>query len=555
MAALLRRHRGATPASSAASDVMTVTGKPAVRYELQQQIGHGERAAVFHARDLRQGQAVVVKRFEPGRTPAPALNRLSATVETLRRAQQSGVVLPLALVTTAVQPLAVFTPLTGDSLEKLMLAPLAPSWSRAADIIARCAEILAATHEATGLSHRALKPSNIWLTPTGEVLVLDFGIAELGVTAVPPRDGPVFVEYRAPEQIDGDPGDARSDVFALAVLLSELTTGVHPFAGSSAFQVARQMLIWGPPSMPELTRGMSAAGAREAERLLTRALARTPTERFANVQEFLQALQFARRVIGNPATRSPAAAEVLQKPRPAVVLEDPTTMMQLPGPRALDRAAPRADVTAPSSPPTTHQAPPEPPTLQSPPLPLQFARPQDPSISEDRTIPLIPVQAAPMPLNERTEVLLSVPQPRPSRPLATVARGHNRTPPEAPRIDTSEEFRTIEFSRLVPSQESMPRLTRPESTFDGSDELPTGMHVASDPPPSRLSAVRPVVEDTLILPAGAGSDRPATPTREESSVIAPRFTTTLDRSHKTLLMLNVICAVLVLCGLVLIALL
>lgn len=469
-----------------------MTDRPAVRPELLQPIGRSERAEVFHGRDGQRGEAVVVKRFAAGRVSAEALPRFVATLATLRRASPRGLVLPLAPITTGDELLAIYPRLAGSSLDELMRAGFVPSWSGAADIVGRSAEILAATSEATGLCHRALKPTNIWLAPSGEVSLLDFGIAELGVTAVGPREGPVFVEYRAPEQLEGAPGDARSDVFTLAVLLCELSTGVHPFAGSSAFQVARQLLVGGPPSTALVTRGMGDAGAREAEKLLVRSLTRAPAERFADVQEFLRALQFARRVIGTPADQGPVPAPVRPPARVIAVVEDPTTMMQLPGPRA----------------PTVVRSPPEEPAT----IVAVSARPS----------------AAP-PQDERTE----------ARPLPAAAGAHIPVQPASRKIDAPEESRTIEFSR--------PAAASARSAAAFADELPTSLHIAR---PARPAA-RPAVEPTLELPRDSAPARPPTVASEDSTALAPPSSG--DRSHRVLFVLNVLCVALVLCGLVLLA--
>lgn len=522
---------------------MTATDAPAGRHERLQQIGQGERAAVFHGRDLQRGQPVVIKRFTPGRASSPALTRMAAVVDTLRRASPRGVVLPLALTTTGSEPQAIYPALAGTTLDRLMLAGFVPSWSGAADIVGRCAEILAAVGQATGLSHRALKPGNIWLAPNGEVSLLDFGIAELGVCAAPPRDGPVYVEYRAPEQLDGAAGDARSDVFALAVLLCELSTGVHPFAGSSAFQVARQLLIWGAPSTALVTRGMTAAGAREAETLLSRCLTREPAGRFADAQEFSQALQFARRVIGTPAVQSAAPAAPVRAPaRPIAAVEDPTTMMQVPGPRGRERAPTPAPTPAPR--PAIADAAIEAPTLQV--LAPRYPVAPEPPAGPATILAVAPSLPALLPPEERTAALPSPGPTRSPRPLAAV---HDRSQTGPRRISAPEELQTVEFSRMtapLASRAGPTPVAGPRAT-ESSDDMPTGAHIV------RAAAALPPVEPTLELPRDPGPAR--APVRDESTAIAPMPTSSLDRSHKVLLALNVLCVALVLCGLVLMVLL
>lgn len=534
---------------------MKPTDVLAGRYELLAPIGGTARATVFHARDLRQRQPVIIKCFEPARLPAGALAKYAAAITALKRSDIAGAVLPLELVTTGATPFAIFAPRVGESLATAMARRELHSWARATDIIAGCAKVLAATTTATGLHHRALKPSNLWLAPTGEVSLLDLGIAELGVLAVPPRDGPLFIEYRAPEQLDGGPGDGRSDVFTLGVLLHELATGTHPFSGSSAFQVARQLLVRAPLPMAALTRDMSPGGAREAEKLLTRALARTPADRFDSAQEFLHALQFASRVIGTP-NQKPIAEVPAPLPTPALnqlAADDPSTVMQVPV-----KSVPRPQIPArPSEPiPPVAAAPPTPEPAPTPPpaderteyVPVQPRRPTP----EREPTPLEPIleqsprapNPAPSqrPLDEYTEVLPAQPARAPTRPA---------------RVDIADESATVEFRSL--------NIARPGDARNSADteDAPTMLHAALAVPFVR--AQKPTAESTLLIPSDPQptaestlllpSDPPPTaestlllPSAPSPAVTRPSAT---PRAQTTLITLSMLAVILVVVGLLL----
>jgi serine/threonine protein kinase len=544
----------------------------AERYELLAPVDGGEPAVSFHARDHKTRQMVIVKRFELTRSPAGALARYANAVALLKRSGVPGLVLPLDVVTAGADPFAVYSPLLGGSVAQLISRGGPFSWLQAVDTVTRCASVLSATLAATGQSHRALNPSNLWLSPTGEVSILDFGIAEFGVHAVPPRGERVFVEYRAPEQIDGGPGDARTDVFMLGVLLYELSTGIHPFSGSSAFHAARHLLSTPPPSAA-LIRGMSQGGAREAEKLLVRALARAPAERFAGAQEFLLALDCARRVIGSPSRLAQgAAAPASNAPlaRPAVIVEDPTTIIQPPGLGARRRAAPSqapaaALVTAPaipasSPPPATPKSAslPQPSDLSAS-RPLQPAsshpvlltapaahtsRPRDLAPPEQRSQSAQRLSVLPTPLCERTEVL-------PSTSPQTV-REHITERDVPNHLGGQEEPRTALFTRSVAgpaTPEAESTLMWPNTAI-GADDSPTA---APTLPITAARAAWPAEEGTLILPQDhTASDAPPAISNDlamtDPRPVAP---STTSHAHTILIVLNVVCIVLVLGGVLL----
>ena len=552
------------------------------RYELLEQIGCSERAAVFHARDRQKRQMVIVKRFDPAHLPAGALARYAAAVTLLKQSSLAGAVLPLDVVTAGPTPFAVYSPLVGESVAQLITRDRQCSWLQAADIVARCAGVLNATLTATGQSHRALKPSNLWVSPTGEVSVLDLGIAELGIYALPPRDGPVFVEYRAPEQIDGAAGDARSDVFVLGVLLYELTTGVHPFAGSSAFHVARQLLLGASLPMPAGRRAMPWGGGRGPEKFPAGPLARVRAERFASAQEFLQALELARRVIGAPSRLAQAAEAPPNSPaptRPVLIVEDPTTIIQPPGLIIGRRANPAPPhPTAPPRPPTV--SPPQPAPPQSRAFETQNPQPVSPEAvipPPPRPARLLPEPRELAPLEqtiepqsspvaswgdvlpkqpcEHTEVLPSTSRP----PIAEHPTERDGVAARRSPVGADDEFQTIAFNKSTVSLTTITTESTRALRVDTSDDPPTAMYslpsLEQKTTPSSLRG--PVVEETLLLPSdrtGSGA-LPAVFNDSGRSELQPVPAPPAPSTHRVLIALNLICVVLVLCGLLLSALL
>jgi non-specific serine/threonine protein kinase len=153
---------------------------------------------------------------------------------------------------------------------------------------------LSALH-ARGIVHRDLKPSNVFLTPHG-VKLLDFGLArpEPDQTIDPDSDltRPGFVmgtpRYMAPEQVMGEPVDARGDLFAAGAILFEMLAGRPAFAGRTVGEVVRATLSEQPPALT----GSPAVAA--VDRVIRRALAKRPAERVASAEEMAEQLRGVR---------------------------------------------------------------------------------------------------------------------------------------------------------------------------------------------------------------------------------------------------------------------
>jgi serine/threonine-protein kinase len=151
---------------------------------------------------------------------------------------------------------------------------------------ASIARALHAAHGA-GLVHRDVKPGNVMVTPSGEVKVMDFGIARAAADDTLTQTGTVIgtAAYLAPEQARGDKADARTDVYALGCVLYEMMTGRPPFTGDSAVQLAYRHVNEEPPPPSELV-----AVPADLEGTIMRALAKDPDRRFPSAKAMLNAL-------------------------------------------------------------------------------------------------------------------------------------------------------------------------------------------------------------------------------------------------------------------------
>ncbi|MFZ6180069.1 protein kinase domain-containing protein [Nannocystis pusilla] len=515
-----------TDASEARAKVGDVLGE---RWELRGPAGGGSLGQVFLAWDRERRQTCALKLFDPAAVSSEAFRRYGEALRSAAAVSHPAVVLPQTPVVAGGPRFAVGEWVAGADLDTLRASGGPLQWTRAAEIVSTCADALAAVHEATGLAHRALKPGNVRITESSQVRLLDLGIAEIAVSPVAPRPGGAFVDYRAPEQIEGQAGDARSDVFTLAVLLFEATTGVHPFTAPSAFKAAHRAL----QSTPDLsTAGLPA----QARPLLTRALARRPEERHANAREFLRALTLVRQSVGGMAPRANAGdnattAEPADEPAPVA---DPTTQLRIPVVR------PKPPVAAPEPPArgphrdAAFVAPVAPATADSPPA---ADEPELLGSGADRPIPAQPPKAS-KPARESLQQLdtgrLVTPEPsterdarRPASPEPTMelrepARASRRSgaAERDPRQAAPKAARTRPEPNTVPAPQDLPAewttterdFRRPSPPREATVALPLSGELSEKPGRRTAQAThRPPAESTVALPpSGDMSSRPGT---------------------------------------------
>ncbi|MDF2696174.1 MAG: Serine/threonine-protein kinase PknB, partial [Labilithrix sp.] len=166
-------------------------------------------------------------------------------------------------------------------------------WREATSLAIQVARALEAAHEA-GLVHRDLKPQNLFLTNEGALKLLDFGVAmALADTADSEKRQKGFAvfgtpEYMAPEQVAGEPVDARCDLYALGCVLYELVTGARPFEGSPVVVMGKQLR-----EDPEMPRSRVPLLPADIEAVILKALAKSKEDRYPSALAMREALEAA----------------------------------------------------------------------------------------------------------------------------------------------------------------------------------------------------------------------------------------------------------------------
>jgi hypothetical protein len=299
VASLLRVHQRAdgfisTPAALPPQDERRLAAGVSIGpYRVERVIGAGGMGIVYLAEDSRLGRQVAVKMV------APASDGDAARIERLRREARVAASLAHPNIATVFaleeyegRLYMVSEYVAGETLrERLSRGPVAVD--EAIATVATVARALAEAH-VRGIVHRDLKPENIVRTPEGAIKILDFGLAmtdghhEAGLTA----DGaaPGTPAYMSPEQIRGTGVDARSDQFAIGVLLYELVTGRHPFLARSPAATLARILEAAPDPLPLPAAGDDEGLMDRLNGVVNRCLQKRADQRYSDTAALAAAL-------------------------------------------------------------------------------------------------------------------------------------------------------------------------------------------------------------------------------------------------------------------------
>ncbi|HKD86592.1 MAG TPA: protein kinase [Terriglobales bacterium] len=289
---------GAAVVGAAKSVLESVALQPGARiehYEIEKLIGSGGMGEVYRARDLHLARDVAIKVLPSFVTSdTDRLQRFQQEARAAAALNHPNILGVYQLGIHEGAPYLVSELLDGVTLrEHMKQGPLTPRVAVGYGV--QIAFGLAAAHE-KGIVHRDLKPENLFLTRSGRVKILDFGLAKLTGSAPTFVGNAAFTEhglvmgtvrYMSPEQVRGETVDPRCDIFAFGVVLYEMLTATCPFQRASSAETMAAILNETPPDVGEL----SPAVPPSLQRIVRRCLEKDRDRRFQSASDLAFALE------------------------------------------------------------------------------------------------------------------------------------------------------------------------------------------------------------------------------------------------------------------------
>jgi serine/threonine protein kinase len=290
------------------------------RYKIEQEVGRGGMGVVLRAYDTRLNRVVALKMLLCNATHDREMSRrLGVEAHAASALSHPSIATVYDFVERDEGSFIVYEFVDGQTLRRA-LARAQFTTEEVLDLGVQLTDALVAAH-AHGITHRDLKPENIMLVPDdyscGRVKILDFGLAKRHHASPAPGEGgnaseTVSIEttpgllvgtvtYMAPEQLERQPSDARTDIYALGLILYEMATGANPFVGKTHSSTIANILKQDAPP----TRQKNPAAPAELDRILLKCLRKHPEERYQSARELLVDLRDLRRnSSGSPITQA-----------------------------------------------------------------------------------------------------------------------------------------------------------------------------------------------------------------------------------------------------------
>ena len=276
-------------------------GQQVSHYRILGKLGGGGMGVVYEAEDLKLGRHVALKFIPENLAHDPkSLERFTREARAASQLNHPNICTIHSIEDNNGHPFIVMEKLDGESL-KQCIAGHALEVEKVLDIGVQVAEALVASH-AKGIVHRDIKPANIFITPSGQVKVLDFGLAKL-VHNLGEEDGgndnsltavgviPGTAVYMSPEQARSEPIDARTDLFSFGVVMYEMSTGKKPFSGNNSL-VTLDAVLHAKPTPP---RDLNPKIPVELEGIIGKAMEKDRNHRYQSAAEMKSDLLLLKR--------------------------------------------------------------------------------------------------------------------------------------------------------------------------------------------------------------------------------------------------------------------
>ncbi len=300
-------------------------GRTLSHYKILDKLGEGGMGEVYRAEDTKLKRQVALKVLpERLASSRKRLRRFQREAEALATLDHPSIVTIHSVEQDGGIPFLTMQLVEGSSLAE-QIPPKGTPLERIFEIAIPLADALAAAHD-KGIVHRDLKPANIMITAEGRVKVLDFGLAKLEAETGAPDDATQLatepltqegrilgtVPYMSPEQLEGKPLDARSDIFALGVILYEMATGQRPFQGDTSVSLISSILKDVPRDVDDRRLDLP----RHFARIIKHCLEKSPEQRYQSAKDVRNELRHLRRELGGEASSDARTGAILE-PAPA----------------------------------------------------------------------------------------------------------------------------------------------------------------------------------------------------------------------------------------------
>ncbi|HEV3513109.1 MAG TPA: protein kinase [Candidatus Sulfotelmatobacter sp.] len=293
-------------------------GQQISHYRILGKLGGGGMGVVYEAEDLKLGRHVALKFIPENLAGDPkSLERFTREARSASLLNHPNICIIHGIEDNNGHPFIVMEKLDGESLKQHIGGNPMPV-DKVLDVGVQVADALVASH-LKGIVHRDIKPANIFLTPTGQVKVLDFGLAklvhntsgedeaaDLSLTAVGVIPGTAV--YMSPEQARSETVDARSDLFSFGVVLYEMATGKKPFTGANSL-VTLDAVLHAKPTPP---RDLNPKLPIELEGIIGKAMEKDRAHRYQSAAELRSDLALLKKEAESGTVKTPSATARLR---------------------------------------------------------------------------------------------------------------------------------------------------------------------------------------------------------------------------------------------------